>query len=761
MTDSLLTSSNPNSCLKRFLLLYGSQTGQAKAIAEEVSDQAEQHGLFADLHCLSTTDKKFTLEKEACVIFVVSTTGDGEPPETAMKFWRRLKKTTNPATLLSGVSYSLLGLGDSNYTNFCNFGKTLDKRLLQLGASHLMDTAHADDAVGLELVVEPWINSLWSTLRSHLHIESCIEDRLIMGTKTDENTQLSTESIVLPHLPLTNANVDEIDGHSVHDNLLHVLSSDVVDGNEISGKNLVVGQDLALTTSKSHSAFPVASELVSDDSAPISESEPVVNGDVTRASLGTSIPPLSECKLTIPPLPPTFLEATYSSEATANLTLQTVQNGSSFPSCVSSVTQVPIISALKLTTEDAVKTVLELTLDISETKFSFLPGDAFGIVVQNCDAEVDDLIKRLNLTAVADVCMEIHVSSKSTRKNASVPSHLPPISTLRHVLTTCCDIRSVPKKAFLRTLAECTTDLVEKRRLQELCSRQGADDYNQFVRSCTVSLLKFLMAFPSCNPPVERILEHLTRLQARPYSVACSPLVDPATVKIVFTVVKMLAEDGNVREGVSTGWLNKITCPMQRQYFNKSPHLEDTFSDLTLADPVKISIFQRTRTKFCLPEDPSIPMILIGPGTGLAPFIGFLQHREMQRHLLPEADFGSILLFFGCRQKGKDYIYRDYLEHCVDTGVLSKLFVTFSRESSESYCYVQHAIVHHAEEIVNMIVAKHAMVCVCGDAKNMSNEVQQAVVKSFVCVQGISQEEGTDLVKKMQSDGLYLQDVWA
>ncbi|CAB4039447.1 methionine synthase reductase-like, partial [Paramuricea clavata] len=110
----------------------------------------------------------FSIEKEKCVVFVVSTTGDGDPPDTVTKFWRRLRKKTLGSTYLKGLHYALLGLGDTNYTNFCNCSKTLNSRLLGLGATHFYPPGFADDAVGLEVVVEPWIDELWPALLKEL-----------------------------------------------------------------------------------------------------------------------------------------------------------------------------------------------------------------------------------------------------------------------------------------------------------------------------------------------------------------------------------------------------------------------------------------------------------------------------------------------------------------------------------------------------------------------------------------------------------------
>lgn len=152
----------------------------------------------------------------------------------------------------------------------------------------------------------------------------------------------------------------------------------------------------------------------------------------------------------------------------------------------------------------------------------------------------------------ADVPFQLKVKEElaglksGSKLKYEIPSHLPTLATLRFVLTRCCEIRSVPRKvrftfsktwkkkswkfnlciikALIRILADCATSDVEKRRLMELCSLQGSEDYTRLVRTPELNILDFLDTFPTCHPPVERLLEQLPRLLARPYSISSSPL---------------------------------------------------------------------------------------------------------------------------------------------------------------------------------------------------------------------------------------------
>ncbi|KAH8039836.1 hypothetical protein HPB51_009092 [Rhipicephalus microplus] len=148
---------------RRFLLLYASQTGQAEAIARRLNNAALERGFLPDLHCVSAFGREFDLAKEGCFLLVTSTTDEGLVPENARRFLRYLRKA--PDGLLSGTQYAVLGLGDTNYNNFCNGARTFESQFDALGATRFYETGYADDAVGLETVVEPWIAELWKALR--------------------------------------------------------------------------------------------------------------------------------------------------------------------------------------------------------------------------------------------------------------------------------------------------------------------------------------------------------------------------------------------------------------------------------------------------------------------------------------------------------------------------------------------------------------------------------------------------------------------
>lgn len=156
----------------RFLLIFGSVTGKAESIAELIAEEAIKRGFAPDLQNMDGVGKsvrapmmnflfvpafyclrvlfcpQFDLSKEKVVVMVSSTTGDGDQPENAERLWRKIKKRSLPLDHLAHIQFTILGLGDSNYTQFCNGPKTLHSRFLDLGAQSFYEPDWADDGVG-------------------------------------------------------------------------------------------------------------------------------------------------------------------------------------------------------------------------------------------------------------------------------------------------------------------------------------------------------------------------------------------------------------------------------------------------------------------------------------------------------------------------------------------------------------------------------------------------------------------------------------
>ncbi|NXJ03138.1 MTRR reductase, partial [Psophia crepitans] len=691
---------------RRFLLLYATQKGQAKAIAEEIWQQAGAHGLEADMHCISEMDK-YNLETEKDpVVIVISTTGTGDPPDTARKFVKKIQDKTLPPDHFAHLQYGLLGLGDSEYTFFCNGGKTVDRRLQELGAQHFYDTGLADDCVGLELVVDPWIDGLWLALK---------EAFLLQKEKEGMSSNAVSNSLsAAPHV-----------GHELN------LSSEV--------------QNLKLEDERARSSDVLTQNL--------GDTHLVASATDTEPSLVHSVPPVSQSALNIPALPPEYIEVQFQDTHGENPPLSSlISEGTAF--------EVPVTKAVQLTREDAIKTTLLLELDIADTVFDYQPGDAFCVICPNNVNEVEELLHILRLSEKGECFVCIKIKQGTKKKGAAHPQHIPERSTLKFILTWCLEIRAIPKKAFLRALVECTSDAGEKRRLQELCSRQGASDYTRFIRDSNVCLLDLLHAFPSCRPSLNLLIEHLPKLQARPYSVSSSNLYQPGKLCFVFNIVEFPASPTRPvsRKGVCTGWLAKLVAPLLHP--NKSSL--DTKEGCSSTE--KISIFARPNNTFHLPADPSVPFVMVGPGTGISPFIGFLQHRQKLREEHTDWEFGETWLFFGCRHQDRDYLFKQ-LQCFLENGTLTHLKVCFSRDSSTAEVappkYVQDVVRLYAKEVARVLLKERGYFYVCGDKKHMADGVSDAVVDILSMEMEVDKLEAMKTLATLREAKRYLQDVWS
>lgn len=252
--------------------------------------------------------------------------------------------------------------------------------------------------------------------------------------------------------------------------------------------------------------------------------------------------------------------------------------------------------------------VLHVELDITGSGLEYHPGDSIGVLPENSKEMVDSLARRLSVSPDAVVS----AAPTDGGSDQAVLAHIDFPCTVGHALTQRCDITSSPRKLLLRYLAEACTDAEEKNKMLYLCSRLGKDAYRTCILEGQLSLLDVLSYFPSCQPSLDYLLDLLPPLAPRHYSVTSCMDAHPGKVQFAFTLAKIKNATGT-REGVATGWMNNLLRPF----------LEGN-GDASLQLP----IFVKSGGAFRIPERLDEPWILVGPGTGVAPFRGFLESRQ-------------------------------------------------------------------------------------------------------------------------------------
>lgn len=174
-------------------------------------------------------------------------------------------------------------------------------------------------------------------------------------------------------------------------------------------------------------------------------------------------------------------------------------------------------------------------------------------------------------------------------------------------------------------------------------------------------------------------------------------------------------------------------------------------------DGIHVPVHVR-HSNFKLPSDPAKPIIMIGPGTGVAPFRGFVQERAKQAR--EGVSVGRTLLFFGCRKSTEDFMYEAEWKECKNAlGDKFELITAFSRESSEKV-YVQHRLKERSAEVSELLSQK-AFFYVCGDAANMAREVNTVLAQIIAEGRNVSESKAEEIVKIMRAANQYQEDVWS
>lgn len=355
-----------------------------------------------------------------------------------------------------------------------------------------------------------------------------------------------------------------------------------------------------------------------------------------------------------------------------------------------------IIERTPLCDQNSGKEIHHLVVDIKGSGMTYEVGDCLAVLPSNHPERVDRLLAALGIQG--DDLLE------DTRSKERVPA--------RDLLSNRVNINDCPL-AVVKKLAE-TVDLQDLLENKEKLKR--------------LDLVEFLEGVENVSFPVQDIVSALRPMMPRFYSIASS--MDAVGEEVHLTVALGVCEiDGKKRLGVCTDYLCR-----------QAP----------LHEPV-VPVYLHPHRGFTLPENTKTPIIMVGPGTGIAPFRGFMQHRELH------SDHDRHWLFFGDWKEGEHFYYRDYWESLSSKGVL-KMDLAFSRDQSEKV-YVQHRMLEKGKELFQWL-EEGAYFYVCGNASRMAKDVEKALHEVLEKYGSLSEEESKAYVKKMRSEKRYLRDVY-
>jgi NADPH-ferrihemoprotein reductase len=389
----------------------------------------------------------------------------------------------------------------------------------------------------------------------------------------------------------------------------------------------------------------------------------------------------------------------------------------------------PVTAVRELHGAGSDRSCVHVELDISKSKASYEAGDHVGVFPENSSAVVRQAAALLGKPL--DFCFAFGLPKDTdiAEDVGDLPVEGP--VTLEFALMHFADLLSSPSKAALKMLSAFASDANEHDRLVKLCSLDGASTYDAYVHTPKRSLLEVMQDFPSARPSIGAFFGSIApRLQPRYYSISSSPKMHPKSVHITCAVVRETMPTGRIHEGVASTWLAKLR-PGER-----------------------VRVFLRT-SSFKLPKKGRAPVIMVGPGTGFAPFRGFIQER------LATKAKSDAALYFGCRNRAHDFIYEEEMNAAAASGALTRLKVAFSREAAKKD-YVQHHIAADSKDVYAMLsdTTNPGYLYICGDGKHMAKDVNR-VLHAIVEEEGTcSPAEAEKIVHEWAEQGRYLKDVW-
>ncbi|HML06731.1 MAG TPA: sulfite reductase subunit alpha [Xanthobacteraceae bacterium] len=345
------------------------------------------------------------------------------------------------------------------------------------------------------------------------------------------------------------------------------------------------------------------------------------------------------------------------------------------------------------------KETWHVDIDIEGAALDYNVGDSFGIFPRNDTDLVDAVIAALH-----------------------VPPDFPIAErTLREELIDAVSLSPAPDMLF--QLISYLTGGERKQKARQLAAGEDPDG-----DAGTLDVLAALRKFPGIRPDPEAFIEALDPLQPRVYSISSSLKSNPGRVSLTVDAVRYLI-DKRTRLGVCSTFLGDRVAPGD-----------------------KVRVYVQKAQHFALPDDASKPIIMIGPGTGIAPFRAFLHERQATK--AP----GRNWLFFGHQRRDFDFFYEEELVAMRSTGLLSRLTLAWSRDGDEKI-YVQHRMREVGRDLWSWL-NDGAHVYVCGDALRMANDVEAALVDIIARHGGTTPAETVKFLAELKAKGRYQTDVY-
>lgn len=364
-----------------------------------------------------------------------------------------------------------------------------------------------------------------------------------------------------------------------------------------------------------------------------------------------------------------------------------------------------VITNRRLTGPESEKETIHIELELEEG-MTYTPGDAVGIVPTNRESQVAEVLAALGFNGterVLDRTVDI---------------------SLHQALTMRLGIGKLARGSVNQYAKLCGENMPAA--LKGLLGKENKAQAEEYIWGR--EFVDLVREFPGIVKQPQELFNILQRLTPRLYSIASSQLAHPNEVHTTVRVVRFNSH-GAERQGVCSGHMGE-RAPVG----------------------ATLPIFLQENNMFRLPEDPDAPVIMIGPGTGIAPFRAFLEHRQAL------GEKGPMWLFFGEQRRVSDFLYKEQFEQLQREGVLTKLNTAFSRDTARKI-YVQDKMQQNAAELYDWL-ERGACFYVCGDASRMAKDVESALLDVIAKGSNGTLEKAAAYLAEMKKQKRYQRDVY-
>lgn len=615
------------------------------------------------------------IAKPTVIIFAISTTGQGEMPQNARRFWKRLLSSALKPGLLRRVRFSSFGIGDSSYPRFNVAHRMLHGRLMQLGAQTFCERGEGNEQhpEGHSAAFRTWIVALRESL-------------LEVFPLPESEPPIAADVFLEPRWKLERAQL-------AHSNV-HANGYGILDGDTVEGQALHPGE-------------------VADGVPEHADSNP----DTLISSVDPS-----------PALLP--IKGAYAGH---------------------------ISSHERVTATDHFQDVRLLDIHITQP-YPYRPGAVAVIYPKNFPQDIQDFINLMSWQDIADAPLSLVSSAQSMAGSSNSPSPLRHLDlqqnslTLRWLLENVSDIMSIPRRSFFASLALFAStatedDRYQKERLLELANPELIDELWDYTTRPKRTIVEVMMDFTTIKIPWQYALSVLPMMKGRQFSIASG---------------------GHLKQDASGGTkvelLIAIADPPSPIIKWRRRYGVCTRYITTLKAGEQISIGLQQGYLDVQPDEMDVPVVMIGPGTGVAPMRSMIYQRLAWAKKTgirpPGKRLQGDILVFGCRSDNADYFFRDEWEHLAEEEGLT-VWVASSRDQAKPKRYVQDLIRANADRVHDALVAQQGKFYVCGSSGNMPKGVREALVDVLVMRGDSVTKEGAEVyVDNMEKEGRYKQETW-